>query len=58
MKVATMGPNNGVRTYKSLRAASRAISGKGNDIQRYHITKQVKNGGGFVNGVWVQPSIT
>lgn len=54
--VLTIGPNNGVKVYGSLRAASRALSGTGKDSLRRTITRRLDNGGGFVGQVWVEAS--
>lgn len=56
MNVLTIGPNNGLKIYSSIRAASRALSGTGKDSLRRTITRRLDNGGGFVGGVWVEPS--
>lgn len=54
LKVLTIGRNGGVAAYGSLRSASRALSGDGSDSVRSTITRRCDDGGGFVNGVWVQ----
>jgi hypothetical protein len=54
--VLTIGPNNGVKVYKSLRSASRALSGNGTDGLRRTIARRLDVGGGFVGSVWVQAS--
>lgn len=56
MHVLTVGPNNGVKVYSSLRAASRALSGDGSDSLRRTITRRMDVGGGYVGDVWVEPS--
>jgi hypothetical protein len=40
--------------YKSLRAASRALSGNGTDARRNAITNRCEQGGGFIGNNWVQ----
>lgn len=52
--VMTVGPNNGAKVYRSLRSASRALSGIGSDSLRSTITNRCDQGGGFVGDVWVQ----
>lgn len=54
--VLTIGPNNGVKVYGSLRAASRALSGNGSDALRRTIARRLDDGGGYVGNVWVEPT--
>ncbi len=51
--VLTVGPNNGVRVYSSIRTAARALSGDGTARLRTTISTRVANGGGYVGNVWV-----
>jgi len=51
--VLTVGPNNGVRLYTSIRTAARALSGNGTARARSTISRRVAVGGGYVGSVWV-----
>lgn len=53
-QVLVMGPNFGTQVYSSLRATSRALSGKGSDGRRSTITRRIQEGGGHVGEVFVQ----
>jgi len=53
LPVLTIGPNNGVRVYSSIRSAARALSGTGVDRSRTTIGNRLAAGGGFVGDVWV-----
>ena len=53
-KILTVGPNSGAKAYRSLRAATRALSGLGTDGIRGKITRRAYDGGGYVGNVWVQ----
>jgi hypothetical protein len=52
--VLTIGPNKVAKTYSSVRATSRVLSGNGTDSRRGAIANRCDNGGGFVGEVWVQ----
>ena len=52
--VLTIGPNGGAHRYSSASAASRAISGHGDRSVRNTIIRRLSEGGGYVNGVWVE----
>lgn len=53
IQVLTIGPNNGVRVYTSIRAASRALSGTGSDEKRSTIARRIYEGGGYIGDVFV-----
>jgi len=55
--VLTIGPNKGVRVYKSIRAASRALSGTGSDEMRTTISRRLSEGGGYIGNVYVTSAI-
>lgn len=52
--VLTITPTRQARVYKSLRAASRALSGTGTDSVRSTITRRCDQGGGYIGKNWVQ----
>jgi len=52
-RVLTIGPNNGVRVYKSIRATSRALSGTGSDDMRSTISRRLSEGGGYIGDVFI-----
>lgn len=52
--ILTIGPNNGLKIYKSVRAASRALSGNGSDSLKSTIHNRIVNGGGYVGNTWIQ----
>lgn len=52
--VLTIGPNGGTRTYTSIRATARALSGNGKVTKTLNqVASAVKNGGGLVGRVQV-----
>lgn len=54
--VLAITPTRQVRVFKSLRAASRALSGNGTDAVRSTITRRCDLGGGYIGNNWVQYS--
>lgn len=52
--ILAIGPNNGLKTYTSVRAASRALSGNGSESLKSTIHNRIANGGGYVGNTWVQ----
>ncbi len=54
--VCMIEPTKGsVRLFRSIRALSRQLSGNGSDNLRTTISNRLKEGGGYVKGVWVSP---
>ena len=54
-RVLTIGPNGGQRTYSSIRATARALSGTGKVTTSYNqVRAAVANGGGYVGRVLVK----
>jgi hypothetical protein len=51
--VLTIGPNGGAQRYKSMRAASRALSGNGTDGLKSTISRLCAGNGGYVNNTFV-----
>lgn len=53
VSIITVGPNSGRRTFSSIRAASRALSGTGSDSLKSAISRTTRNGGGYIGNVYV-----
>lgn len=55
MKILAINLNTKkVKTYKSARAVSRALSGVGTDTLHSTISNRCNSGGGYVKNTWVQ----
>jgi hypothetical protein len=52
--ILAVGPNGGSQVYRSVRAASRALSGTGSDSLRNSINRRLADGGDYIGGVWVE----
>lgn len=52
-KVLTIGPNKGIRVYKSICDVSRTLSGNGSTDLRFAIAEKLNKGGGYVGSVYV-----
>lgn len=53
-RILAIGPNGGATVFRSIRAASRSLSGTGSDNLRTTITNRALEGGGYVGEVWVE----
>lgn len=58
VKILAIMPSGRAQVYKSLRAASRQLSGDGSDRRRSYISsKSITPTGGYVGNVYVQDTI-
>ena len=52
--VTLTGPSGSTKTFTSIVAASRVLSGNGTDSKRRTLTRRLEEGGGYVGNVWAQ----
>lgn len=52
--IIAVGPSGSRRTFSSVRAASRALSGTGSDGLKSSISRKARSGGGYVGNTFVK----
>lgn len=53
-RVRVRSRNGNVKTYNSISAAARVLSGKGTDGKRNQITRRCREGGGYIGENYVE----